>query len=303
MKRPLLHVGYHKTGTTWLQFRFFISEYGYGSILDHDDVSALVVDAHESERDAERLAAAAAAGGAALEPGQVPVVSSEILCGNPFHGGAGGAANARLLAQAFPDARILITIREQRRILTSVYMQYLSRGGTLPPEGFFAEQNAPGYPRFRAEHFRYAWLIGLYRDLFGAGNVLVLTQEEMARDLAGFLAKLSAFAEAPRQDGFPASAPRAAPSHPEAAAPLLRRINHFRAGPASSEPVFDLGRVSAEIYRWTGGAARRQPLAGLLGGRRPVTEYVTARFAGRFADSNQALGRMVPGLDLTGYEM
>ena len=303
MKRPLLHVGYHKTGTTWLQNRFFIPEYGYGKILDHDAVSALIVDAHESARDAERLVAAAAGAARRWSPDTVPVVSSEILCGNPFHGGAGGAENARLLAAAFPDARILITIREQKRMLTSVYMQYLSRGGTLPPEGFFAEENAPGYPRFRAEHFRYDWLIGLYRDLFGAGNVLVLTQEEMARDLAGFLAKLSAFAEAPRQDGFPASAARSGASHPEAAAPLLRRINHFRAGPASPEPALDLGGVSAELYRWAGGAARRPALARALGGRRPVTDHVTARFAGRFADSNQALGRMVPGLDLTGYEM
>ena len=303
MTRPLLHVGYHKTGTTWLQNRFFLPEYGYGRILGHDEVSALVVDAHESGRDAERLAAAAAERTRALEPGTVPVVSSEILCGNPFHGGAGGAANARLLAAAFPDARILITIREQTRMLVSVYMQYLSRGGALPPEGFFAEENAPGYPRFRAEHFRYHWLVGLYRDLFGAGNVLVLTQEEMARDLAGFLAQISAFAEAPRQDGFPARASRSGASHPEAAAPLLRRINHFRAGPASPEPALDLGGVSDALYRWAGGAARHPALARVLAGRRPVTDRVTARFSGRFADSNQTLARLVPGLDLTGYEM
>ena len=303
MKRPLLHVGYHKTGTTWLQNRFFVPEYGYGKILDHDAVSALIVDAHGSVRDAEPLARAADAGGATLEPGHVPVVSSEILCGNPFHGGAGGAENARLLAAAFPDARILITIREQMRMLTSVYMQYLSRGGTRSPEDFFTEENAPGYPRFRTGHFRYDWLIGLYRDLFGAENVLVLTQEEMASDLAGFLAKLSAFAEAPRQDGFPARTERSGASYPEAAAPLLRRINHFRAGPASPEPALDLGGVSAGLYRWAGGAARHPVLARAYGRRRPVTDHVTARFAGRFADSNQALGRMVPGLDLTGYEM
>lgn len=303
MKRPLLHVGYHKTGTTWLQNRFLVPEYGYGRIFTHDEVSALIVDAHESGRDAARLAAIAAERGAALEPGTVPVVSSEILCGNPFHGGAGGADNARLLAAAFPDARILITIREQTRMLTSVYMQYLSRGGALPPEKFFVEENAPGYPRFRTEHFRYHWLVGLYRDLFGAGSVLVLTHEEMAGDLAGFLAKLSAFAEAPRQDGFPASATRSGASHPEAAAPLLRRINHFRAGPASPEPALDLGRVSEALYRWTGAAARHPALARALGARRPVSGHVSARFAGRFAESNQALGRMVPGLDLTGYEM
>jgi hypothetical protein len=298
-----LHVGYHKTGTTWLQGRFFVPEYGYGKILDHDEVSALIVDAHETARDAERLAAVAAARDAALEPGFVPVISSEILCGNPFHGGAGAAENARLLADAFPGARILITIREQMRTLASVYMQYLSRGGALPPECFFAEENAPGYPRFRAEHFRYDWLTGLYRDLFGARNVLVLTQEEMTRDLGGFLAKLSAFAEAPRQDGFPVRATRWGASYPESAAPLLRRINHFRAGPASPEPALDLGGVSDALYRWTGSAARHPALARVLAGRRPVRDHVAKRFAGRFADSNQALVRMVPGLDLTGYEM
>jgi hypothetical protein len=303
MKRPLLHVGYHKTGTTWLQNRFFVPEFGYGKVLDHDAVSALIADAHASERDADRLATAAAGARAALEPGTVPVVSSEILCGNPFHGGAGGAENARLLAAAFPDARILITIREQMRMLTSVYMQYLSRGGTLPPESFFTETNAPGYPRFRIEHFRYDWLVGLYRGLFGDGNVLVLTQEEMAGDLAGFLAKLSAFAEAPRQDGFPARTARSGASYPEAAAPLLRRINHFRAGPASPEPALDLGGFSAGLYRWAGGAARHPVLASVMGRGRSVSDHVAGRFAGRFADSNQALRRMVPGLDLTGYEM
>ncbi len=86
MKRPLLHVGYHKTGTTWLQNRFLVSEYGYGKILDHDAVSALIVDAHGlTRRGAARRGRRL--GGVTLEPGIVPVISDDPS-GNPFHGGA-----------------------------------------------------------------------------------------------------------------------------------------------------------------------------------------------------------------------
>ena len=302
MKKLLLHVGYHKTGTTWLQKRFFIPEFGYLGIFDHEEISRLVVDAHASELDAGGLAATARERIGVLDPDTVPVISSETLCGNPFHGGIGGAANARVLAEAFPDARVLITIREQIRMLTSVYMQYLLQGGTRQPAAFFSERGEPGYPRFRSEHFRYDWLVGHYRELFGAENVLVLTQEQMARDLAGFLERLAAFAEASRRDGFPASTTRSGVSQPEMAAPLLRRVNHFRAGPVSPEPVFDLGGLSDAIYRGVGWTARRPALSRVLKGR-PVSRHVAARFAGRFADSNRALAAMYPGLDLTGYGM
>ena len=39
MKRILLHIGYHKTGTTWLQRDFFTEKYGFTQILSHEDVS------------------------------------------------------------------------------------------------------------------------------------------------------------------------------------------------------------------------------------------------------------------------
>ncbi len=134
-------------------------------------------------------------------------------------------------------------------MLTSVYMQYLSRGGTRSPEDFFTEENAPGYPRFRTGHFRYDWLIGSTATFFGR-NVPVLTQEEMASDLAGFLG-FPAFAEAPRQDAFrPGRRARArelprgggaaaAPDQPLPGRPGLAGVRRS-------------GRVSAGLYRWAG---------------------------------------------------
>lgn len=73
-----------------------------------------------------------------LPAGMVPVISSEILSGHPFSGGIASDDYARRLKAIAPDAKILVSIRSQMRILTSVYMQYLLRGGTMGPELFFA---------------------------------------------------------------------------------------------------------------------------------------------------------------------
>ena len=261
----------------------------------------LVVDADEFDRRAEPLRSLIAERTCQVSEGTVPVISSETLCGNPFYGGTGATTYARTLAEAVPDARVLITIREQFRMLTSIYMQYLSRGGTKPPEAFFLEENEPGYARFSAAHFRYHRLVALYRDLFGPENVLVLTQERMAEDLAGYLTTLAVFADAPVRDGLPEHAVRSGKSYPEAAAPILRRINHLRAGTVSPEPLINLGGLGDLLYRGAGKMARG-PAGRLLPGSR-IGHHVTERFSGRFADSNRALAEMSPETDLSGYEM
>ena len=49
-------------------------------------------------------------------------------------------------------------------------------------------------------------------------------------------------------------------------------------------------------------ALRRPPLAPLLKGRRPVSDHVARRFAGRYDASNARLRALCgPALDLTGY--
>jgi hypothetical protein len=251
--------------------------------------------------DAGRVADLAAARAASLKPGLTPVISSELLSGNPHRGGRQARVYADRLAEAFPGARILITIREQKRLLASLYMQYLRRGGTKPVERYFDERPVTGYPTFSADNFCFDRLIAYYIGLFGRENVLVLTQEAMARDMRGYLAALNAFSGARSAVAIPDSLPRIGEGFPESGAWLFRRLNHFRADAISDEPIANL--LPDRFARGFGMRAQRGPLRALLGQGRPVTDFVARRFSGRFAESNRRLEALLGDtVDLSAYE-
>lgn len=296
----LFHVGYHKTGTTWMQHFFFTAENGFCRVLDHDEAFELIAAPHgldfRPEAARELLTS--------RHPGDgvvVPVVSSEILCGNPFFGGRESDDYARRIKAINPDAMILITIREQYAAIASTYMQYLSRGGTETLDAFFAERPVRGTFGFSHRHFEYDKLIGLYRDLFGAERVLVVTQESLAADPLAATRHICAFAGAMpprdlRRDRF-------AVSYPEYAAWVLRRINYVRSGPVKPAPAFHLGRMADLGYRAAGRLSGLPALRRRLSTYRPVRAFVVKRFAGCFAQSNQRLLAMLGStIDLDGYD-
>lgn len=181
-KPLLIHVGYHKTATTWMQRRLFLPALGYQQIMDHEEVFAHFVRPHGFAYDAAAAALAVTRAVAAAPQDVVPVISSEILCGHPFYGARESTEVAQRLHAAAPHARILISIREQVGAISSTYMQFLQRGGELTPQAFFAEAPVVGYPAFSHAHFRYDRFLRLYADLFGAENVLVCNQEQLVKD-------------------------------------------------------------------------------------------------------------------------
>lgn len=299
----LIHIGYHKTGTTWFQRELFQPAFGYNPLMTHGEVFSAIVRPHTLTFDpspTRDLLAQRRDRGAA---GSVDVISSEILSGNPFYGGRESDLYAQRLKAVAPDARILITTREQLRALTSVYMQYLLRSGTQTPRQFFADDPVMGYFAFGPEHFEYHRLVGLYRDLFGAENVALLTQEGLTRDPLGLVRHLAAFAGVGVQyDPGQLSTAPVSPSPPESFAPVLRRINHFRSGPAGLAPVLDLGRLGKPLYSAAGALGRTGPMRSLLRDARPVTAEVRRRFDGRFVESNRLLKAMLGDqVDLAGY--
>lgn len=206
--------------------------------------------------------------------------------------------------QNFPQARIVISIRNQMKILPSVYMQYLLRGGTMPPARFFAGATDLGYFGFTPQHFEYDLLVARYQALFGRANVYVLTQESLQKDMAAAARSLADFAGNRRFAGLSAAARRVhAPSYPEYAAPVLRRINHVQESTLNPTPVLRLGRTPKGLYRLAGYLLRRAPFKTLLGGHKPVSDHVTQRFAGHFTASNARLAALCdPPVDLSGYD-
>lgn len=296
--RLLLHIGFHKTATSWMQQRLFVPDHGYRQVARHGEVWRHVVGVHGLLFDPEEMRAAIRAGMAELHAGEVPVVSSEIISGHPFFGGMGSDVFAARMKEIAPEAKILISVRHQRRMLTSVYMQYLSRGGTMSPEKFFAGDPDLGFYGFRPAHFEYHRLVGLYQSLFGAENVLVVSQESIARDMGAVAFEIARFAGNGRFDGvLPTHKSVYAPSYPEYAVPLLRRINKFQRSVLMPAPTLRIGTTPQGLYRLVGAVMRRPPLSALFNGYRPVSAYVERHFTGRFDDSNRALMEMI-GSDL-----
>jgi hypothetical protein len=199
---PLIHLGYHKTATTWLQNAVF-SDQTLGFISPWGGQAGIAVDefvlANPFRFDAVQARSRFEEGLAeARRRGLVPVLSNEALCGQPVSGGrfAYGKFVVERLRETFPDGKILIVVREQRAALLSHYREYIANGfygdlarfigGPELPPGF-----APDCP---LDHFEYDALVGHTQALFGPQSVLVLPFEMLQGERERFLAELYRFA-------------------------------------------------------------------------------------------------------------
>lgn len=196
----LLHVGYHKTGTTWLQaFLFNDAQAGFVQPWDRGDIIERLVLENAFRFDA---AAARAHFQTAIDrahaDARIPVCSAERLSGNPHSGGHDAAQTAQRLRDTFPEARVLIVMREQRSMILSAYRQYVRVGGAQSLRRYLHPPalGRPRIPQFRWDYLEYDLLVGRYRDLFGAQNVLALPFETLKKDADAFAQRIARFAGA-----------------------------------------------------------------------------------------------------------
>lgn len=299
----LVHIGYHKTATTWLQAQFFRDHHGFRKVLDHEDVFRLITGPHGLVFDPGAARKELEERIALVPAGMVPVVSSELLSGNPFFGGRESDVFAERLYSIWPEARILITIRSQMRILPSVYMQYLQRGGTLHHSRFFLEESDLGYVWFSPVHFEYDRLLSKYQSLYGREAVQLMQQERLAGDPESACRDLARFAEAGAYEGLIDDATKSrGASYPEYAAWAIRRVNHLQKSVLNRQPIIKLGENPDGLYRATGYLFSRPFLKSRMSGRRPVSHWVRTTFAGRFKESNARLAAISPcPVDLSAY--
>ena len=293
--QPLIHIGYHKTATTWLQERLFIDPLGYVPVMSHAEVSQHIVSPNGLKFDKGSAPALIAQRVADISEGRIPIISSEILCGNPFYGGRESDVFANRLKMSFPNAKIFISIREQHRMLVSLYMQYLSRGGTLTCERFFLCAPEIGYYRFSPQHLEFHRLIEYYIQLFGKQNVCVLTQEQLAGDMQSYVEALASFS------GNTCFAKTSGPKkehvgvgHPEGVAGLLRLSNFLLSGPVRNDGVVIKRKIGNLAYRSVGRLSRVPVLLSLAKKHRKVSEFVAENFTGAFSESNAILRTHIP---------
>jgi hypothetical protein len=196
MPDPLIHVGYHKTGSTWLQTRIFSdAQLGFVKtptpvVIDEAFVSVNPF-AFDPEIARSRFATL-------LEEARardcVPVITHERLSGDIETGGIDSRDIADRLAAAFPNGRVLIVIREQRDMLLSIHKTELTFGtyriGRRWRERTVIERRSAA-PTL--DHFAYHHLISYYQRVFDPDRVLVLPFESLKADPLGFVSDVSKF--------------------------------------------------------------------------------------------------------------
>lgn len=101
---------------------------------------------------------------------------------------------ASRLKEQFPEAKILIVLRNQAEAMISYYGQMLQNtyDSIQPFDGFF-ERHIRATKRGEFRHYHYDALLHYYLELFGRDNMLVILFEDLNRDRAGYVKMVSDF--------------------------------------------------------------------------------------------------------------
>lgn len=200
--KPLIHIGFHKTGTSWLQDEVFnneskvfhpISKLAPSFVFDKQGFKLNSFDKN-TEVITEELNNLLAI--SPIDPAKIPVLSYERLSGSPFAGGVNASSHAGRLKTIFPKGKVLIVIRNQQDAIVSAYFQYLTGGGTHNIKRFLNAKYNGLRPHFTLNHYLYHHIIEGYQQLFGNDNVLVLPYELFRDSKAAYLGKIGAFINA-----------------------------------------------------------------------------------------------------------
>jgi hypothetical protein len=310
--RVLVHVGYHKTGSNWLQRELFDkASAGYRWLGKRPATHpvwrlvadrALEFDSVEVRRDFEPLLLKAE------ERGLQPVVSLERLSGHPFSGGHDSSQIAERLSTVLPDSRILIVVREQHAVIVSTYKQYVKAGGACTLPQFLDSPTKQNWrvPWFDFRQFEYDHLIRKYHSLYGQENVLVLPFEQFVRDGRGFVERIAGFAEREIPEDVIERLPFTRRSNPSPSAitiAALRRLNQFTPRTELNPSPFVESRLTARLAaRLKKSDALAAIVPGVLVTKSDARlRRLVAEAAGdRYAASNRATGELI-GVDLAVY--
>jgi hypothetical protein len=230
--RPIAHIGYHKTATTWFQECFYPAVRN-GTYVKRRIVRGALIEptAFSFRAEAARSEINEAANG------RRALLCEENLSGYLHNGGLGGLLPATVavrLQQVMPDARIVVFLREQGSAVAASYAQYVRSGGTRSVRQYLNAQSEMSgarshwykVPLFDLNHFSYAPLLEHYAGIFGKEAVEVFLYEEFLADRTGFIRRycerLGLSVELDSLDFSPRNA-----SLSPAGIGLMRRLNRF----------------------------------------------------------------------------
>jgi hypothetical protein len=187
MTPPVFHIGYHKTGTTWFQESYYpyVENICY---VDRGDLQECFIVPNSFCFNPSKVKDYFNK----ISDGKQLVFCDEELSGNIHSAGLHGAFTKEVayrIKATYPDAKIVIFIRNQLTMIASCYMQYIKKGGNYSVNEYLYSnvKDNHRFPLFEFSHFDYFNHISFYIDLFGKDNVMIFLYEKFAKENNGFL--------------------------------------------------------------------------------------------------------------------
>ena len=306
----LLHIGYQKTGTTWLQRCFFNQPHtGFCLPVHRTEITELIVTPHPLDFDPENCAIQLQHKlDQSNSCGEYPVLSFERLSGSPYRGGYDSKEIADRIAAVFAQPKIFIVVREQVEMLCATYNQYVKTGGTLSLLNYLQRGKTQTHIRdFELVRFQYHRLIKYYIELFGSSNVLVLPYELFRQDPQTYIREISKFCNIDmpqtKLDSLAFDKPVNA-SIPQSVIHLLAKTNKFIGDgrQMSSSPLIKVETKTYSHYVRSKARAvgRRMPKSYENTAQAWTKNTIREAVDGYYNDSNRLLSQ-ITGLNLKAY--
>ena len=184
--KPVIHIGYPKTATSWLQREFFPKVKNI-SIIPKNEIFNHIIDIQDYTPDVNLVRKHFNS-----YSGKV-IISDHGFIGTNHNFGVRNyltRENGIRLKNIFPESKIIIFIRNQPDIIASTYIQYLKAGGTYSVAKYlktkrFLKLNDITF--FSFTYFEYHRIIDFYISLFGRQNVFVYIFEEFVANPRNFI--------------------------------------------------------------------------------------------------------------------
>lgn len=191
MPDQIVHIGYPKTATTFLQWNIFphLKNIHYVNYQTCREVFQQIIYSDPLDYSVELVKEKMI-----QREGSV-LYSFESLAGSPFYYKGIGRSNIPFVLRSLGFNKVIITIREQTKAIDSYYRQYIVQGGTLSFRNWLdmADRKPIAQKYFQLGYLKYDKLIDKYNEIFGKENILILTQESLKDDSNEFIAKIQKF--------------------------------------------------------------------------------------------------------------
>ena len=194
--RLIIHLGIHKTASTFFQKKIFNNLNGYlyfnrNSLQKFKDYILYTDEFYFDKEIAFDFFSSAID-----RREENIIISDEDFYGLPFSGGTNRKRNLDRLLETFKgkmDVKFIIFFREQDSLLNSLYLQYIKTGGTASPKSFMNSIKPPVF--IQTSYFKYDKYIQYISNRIGEKSICYLFYEDFKVNKNSVISEIELFLE------------------------------------------------------------------------------------------------------------